>query len=209
LKHKTEICSSNSKLGLCGDSAGGTLSSILAHDFKEKIDLETKNKKLIEKISLLENENAKKDNEFTTLQKKYSESINDMGKLNKEMAVLKQESKQIAEDKNGALNSLRQLRQEYNFLKRTSEIAKTNLTNENCLLRNQIKDKTEFMNNFVTASAPQQKSLKRSVENYRNDLSSLDCKKPAKLRKIEHNDRNENDHEKSTNATKFGNKCET
>lgn len=38
MKHKTEICSSNSKLGLCGDSAGGTLSSILAHDFKEKID---------------------------------------------------------------------------------------------------------------------------------------------------------------------------
>ena len=40
LENKAQIGTSNSKLGLCGDSSGGTLSAILAHDFKEQIDYE-------------------------------------------------------------------------------------------------------------------------------------------------------------------------
>ena len=155
----------------------------------EKIALDRKVKMLEEKIKQLEIENNTNISKFEAFQTKYNEKCeetkNGLEKCNKEIVALVNDYKQIEKDKNGALDALRQLRQEHNMLKRTSEAFQTNLKVENSFLKNQIREKTELINGYAKTNVPQLKSFKRSMDDFRNDLNSLDLPNFNKLRKIE------------------------
>lgn len=155
----------------------------------EKLALDLKIKMLEEKNEQLETENNTNMSKFQAIQAKYNEKCeetkNGLEKCNKEIVTLVNDYKQIEKDKNGALDALRQLRQEHNILKRTSEAFQTNLKIENSFLKNQIREKTELINNYAKKNVPQLKSFKRSMDDFRNDLNSLELPNFNKLRKME------------------------
>jgi chromosome segregation ATPase len=177
-------------------------------------------KRLEAKISLLENESTKMSNSLKSLQKKLNQKCLVVQIMQESDRLLKQEKerilreKQILSDKfnakysviekelteekknaSNALSSLRQLRQEHAFLKRTTALKQTglevdtlNFKKENSSLKNQIKERTDLINHFVKTSVPHLKSFKRNVDEFKSDVNSLNnLTNQAKIQKLEDN----------------------